>query len=54
LAILDAIERQDYDVLSRRPAISKARKLWLLARAAVAGIPGTRSASTGAGVGKAL
>ncbi len=54
LAILDAVQRQDYDVLSCRPAISKARKLWLLARAAVAGIPGTRSASTGAGVGKAL
>ena len=35
LAILDAIARQDYDVLRRRPAISKARKLWLLARAAL-------------------
>jgi squalene synthase HpnC len=35
LAILDAIERQDYDVLERRPAISKARKLWLVARALV-------------------
>jgi squalene synthase HpnC len=35
LAILDAIERQDYDVLSRRPAISKPRKLWLVARAAL-------------------
>lgn len=35
LAILDAIERQDYDVLSRRPVISKPRKLWLVARAAV-------------------
>ena len=32
--ILNAIERQDYDVLSRRPAISKPRKLWLVARAA--------------------
>ncbi len=35
LAILDAIERQDYDVLTRRPAISKPRKLWLVARAAL-------------------
>jgi squalene synthase HpnC len=32
--ILDAIARQDYDVLRARPAISKARKLWLVARAA--------------------
>lgn len=35
LAILDAIERQDYDVLRRRPVISKPRKLWLVARAAL-------------------
>jgi squalene synthase HpnC len=35
LAILDAIERQDYDVLSRRPVISKPRKLWIVARAAL-------------------
>ena len=33
LEILDAIERQDYDVLGRRPAISKTRKLALVARA---------------------
>jgi squalene synthase HpnC len=32
--ILNAIERQGYDVLRRRPAISKGRKIWLLARAA--------------------
>jgi squalene synthase HpnC len=32
--ILDAIERQGYDVLSSRPAISKPRKLWLVLRAA--------------------
>jgi len=32
LAILDAIARQDYDVLTRRPVISKPRKLWLVAR----------------------
>jgi squalene synthase HpnC len=31
--ILNAIERQGYDVLKRRPVISKPRKLWLVARA---------------------
>jgi squalene synthase HpnC len=35
LEILNAIERQGYDVLTRRPAISKPRKLWLVARAAI-------------------
>jgi squalene synthase HpnC len=35
LAILGAIERQDYDVLTSRPVISKPRKLWLVARAAL-------------------
>jgi squalene synthase HpnC len=35
LEILKAIEEQGYDVLKRRPAISKPRKLWLVARAAV-------------------
>jgi squalene synthase HpnC len=35
LAILNAIERQGYAVLGRRPAISKTRKLALVARAAV-------------------
>jgi squalene synthase HpnC len=35
LAILDAIERQNYDVLTSRPLISKPRKLWLVARAAL-------------------
>lgn len=35
LEILNAIERQGYDVLTSRPAISKRRKLWLVARAAV-------------------
>jgi squalene synthase HpnC len=34
LEILRAIERQDFDVLHSRPAISKARKLMLVARAA--------------------
>jgi squalene synthase HpnC len=33
--ILNAIERQDYAVLGRRPAISKARKLALVGRAAL-------------------
>jgi len=32
--ILKAIERQGFDVLSSRPAISKSRKLWLVVRAA--------------------
>jgi squalene synthase HpnC len=32
--ILNAIERQHFDVLSRRPVISKLRKLWLVLRAA--------------------
>ena len=32
--ILNAIERQRFDVLSRRPVISKPRKLWLVVRAA--------------------
>jgi squalene synthase HpnC len=31
--ILNAIERQGFDVLRRRPVISKARKLWLVTRA---------------------
>ena len=35
LEILNAIERQGYDVLKRRPAISKPRKSWLVARAAL-------------------
>jgi squalene synthase HpnC len=35
MEILNAIERQGYAVLGRRPAISKARKLALLARAAL-------------------
>ncbi len=35
LEILNAIEQQGYDVLKQRPAISKPRKLWLVARAAV-------------------
>jgi len=38
--ILNAIERQDYAVLGRRPAISKARKLALAARAALGKLAG--------------
>ncbi|HVP51280.1 MAG TPA: squalene synthase HpnC [Terriglobales bacterium] len=38
--ILSAIERQGYDVLRRRPVISKRRKLWLVARAAVKSVVG--------------
>ena len=30
MRVLDKIEEQDYDVLSRRPAISKAERVWLL------------------------
>ena len=33
VAVLDAIRRQDYDVLGRRPALSKGRKVRLLASA---------------------
>lgn len=33
LAVLDAIRKQDYDVLARRPRISGRRKAWLLASA---------------------
>ena len=34
-AILRAIERQEYDVLSRRPTTSNRQKLWMLAQALV-------------------
>jgi len=33
--ILNAIERQGYDVLAKRPVISRPRKLWLVLRAAL-------------------
>jgi phytoene/squalene synthetase len=33
LAILDAIEKQDYNVLAQRPVVSKSRKMMLLLRA---------------------
>ncbi|MFN3973754.1 MAG: squalene synthase HpnC [Dehalococcoidia bacterium] len=32
MAVLDSIERQGYDTLTRRPTLSKARKMWLLAK----------------------
>ena len=35
VAILDAIERQDYDVLRRRPRLSKGKKVWLVLKALV-------------------
>ena len=35
LSILDAIERQDYDVLSRRPVVTRATKLRLMAATTV-------------------
>lgn len=40
--ILNAIERQQYAVLGRRPAISKGRKLTLVARAALGKLVGVR------------
>lgn len=46
LEILNAIEQQGYGVLGNRPAISKSRKLALVARAAMAKVFGT---SLGAG-----
>lgn len=33
LAILDAIERQDFEVLARRPRLSKGKKAWLVLKA---------------------
>ena len=33
VAVLDAIRKQNFDVLSRRPALSKGHKMWLLASA---------------------
>ena len=40
MEILNAIERKGYDVLRRRPVISKPRKLWLVARAAAKSVVG--------------
>jgi squalene synthase HpnC len=47
--ILNAIERQGYAVLGQRPAISKARKLALVARAALSPITRQRRVPTTAG-----
>ena len=43
--ILNAIERQRHAVLGRRPAISKSRKLALVARAALGKLLGSRVGS---------
>ncbi len=32
LSVLDAIENQNYDMLTKRPTVTKARKTWLLAK----------------------
>lgn len=42
VAVLDAIRRQKYDVLSHRPALSKQQKAWLLASAWLGNKLGTR------------
>ncbi len=49
--VLNAIEREDYSVLGRRPVISKARKLALVARAAL--LPFTQRSRVSATPGKA-
>ena len=46
IAVLDAIARQSYDVLTHRPAISKPTKLWLLARALIGKLGSGKSIST--------
>jgi squalene synthase HpnC len=43
LEILNAIEKQDYAVLGRRPSISQARKLALVARAGLGKLLGVRA-----------
>lgn len=45
LAVLDAIETQDYDVLSRRPEVSKVTKAWLAVRGLVPLRPHVKGAS---------
>ncbi len=53
LAILDRIERQDYDVLSSRPRLGKVAKVGLLLRALIsrAGVPGRSTPIVHAGRG---
>ena len=46
LEILNAIERQNYDVLTHRPAISKPRKLWLVGRAVLDKLVAKKTALT--------
>jgi squalene synthase HpnC len=46
IAVLDAIERRNYDVLTQRPAISKPTKLRLLARALIGKLMSGKSVST--------
>jgi len=46
--ILNAIEKQDYAVLGNRPAISKPRKLALVARAAISKLFGSAGKGSGA------
>jgi squalene synthase HpnC len=46
IEILNAIQRQNYDVLSHRPAISKPRKLWLVLRAAMRKLGGAKTEFT--------
>jgi squalene synthase HpnC len=50
LEILNAIQQQGYDVLKQRPAISKPRKLWLVARAAVGKLTSSTQRHGGHGV----
>lgn len=44
LAVLDAIEAQDYDVVAHRPEVSKATKAWLAVRSIVPLRPHVRAA----------
>jgi squalene synthase HpnC len=46
-AVLEAIERQGYDVWSRRPVVTRGRKLLLLVRALVSRVGGAASGPTG-------
>jgi len=46
IAVLDAIERQNYDVLTQRPAIFKLTKLRLLARALIGKLMSRKSVAT--------
>ena len=40
LAVLEAIRRQNYDTLNRRPTISRRKKAWLMAQVFMAGLGG--------------